>query len=64
MLGDGLKYEYGPYCAALDARIDISADAKLSVKYALDGRVGPYGGRGRSPARRAGGWTARSLIRS
>lgn len=45
MLGDGLKYEYGPYCAALDARIDISADAKLSVKYALDGRVGRYGGR-------------------
>lgn len=45
ILGDGLKHEYGPYCAALDARIDISADAKLTVKYALTGRVGRYGGR-------------------
>lgn len=45
MLGDGLKCEYGPYYAALDARMDISADAKLNVNYEITGRTGRYGGR-------------------
>ena len=45
MLGDGRRSEYGPYYAALDAHISISADSKLNVKYALNGRAGYNCGR-------------------
>ena len=45
MLGDGRRGESGPYYAALDAHINISADSKLNVKYALNGRMGHNCGR-------------------
>lgn len=45
LLGDGRRGEQGPYFAALDARISISADSRLTVKYALTGRAGRANGR-------------------
>ncbi len=45
LLGDGRRGEQGPYFAALDARITISADSRLTVKYALTGRAGRANGR-------------------
>lgn len=44
LLGNGRRAEYGPYRAVLDARIDISADSRLTVRYALDGRTGRANG--------------------
>lgn len=45
LLGDGRRGEQGPYFAALDARVVVSADSRLTIKYSLTGRAGRENGR-------------------